>query len=86
MLFKVRETSSASVVICIRQSHRLPGWEADENYNIARGAMKQMKVFENSLIDAGIMIIIDGNKCAICNREKCASGRSTKGWRSLGAK
>ena len=59
-LFQVRETSSASVVMCTRQSHCLHGCETDENYNVARGAATQKKVFENCLLDGEIMIIIDG--------------------------
>ena len=46
--------------MCTRQSHRLHGCETDENYNVARGAATQKKVFENCLLDGEIMIIIDG--------------------------
>ena len=62
------------------------GCETDENYNVARGAATQKKVFENCLLDGEIMIIIDGNKRTIYTREKYASGRSTKDGRSSGVK
>ena len=60
--------------MCTRQSHRLHGCETDENYNVARGAATQKKVFENYLLDGEIMIIVDEqymydlHKREICQR------------------